>query len=61
MTTQRPNLNLINFVHHLYEMHSDNFGVIHGTHSARCQRWLDAVLPAEPRVVEFELPDDEVA
>jgi hypothetical protein len=55
----KPDRQLIWFLEHLYQFHSH---VIYGFNNvrpdeaqARCQRWMDAVLPPEPKP-EHKLP-----
>jgi hypothetical protein len=51
----------MDFVRHLHDIHADAcYGFLNTSRADqdRCMRWMDAVLPEAPTVVQFELPDD---
>ena len=49
MTDRIETPRLIDFVRHLYEIHSDYDGFNMLDNNDRCHRWMDAVLPAPPK------------
>ena len=57
----RPNYQLMNFVQHLHDIHSDLYGFNVGKNveceaTDRCIRWMDAVLPPPPLRETTEVP-----
>jgi hypothetical protein len=57
----KPDYQLIQFVNQLYELHPYTGYGFNNEAMARCQRWMDEVLPPEPRVIKSELSDKDTA